>query len=396
VTHQTAKADGIADFLIAHGGPFYELQARLNLLHRHNLAAGRRALLFGAIAWLPLAFLSLIQGTALGGFDQHPFLLDFSAYARFLLAVGIFVLMEPIAEQRLRRLVSHFVDSGLVLQAQLPAAATALLKALQRRDSRTAEIVALVVAYALSYAMIKGNQAIAPQSWLSTLQDGAAHLSLAGWWCLLISAPLFFFLLVRWVWRFVVWGLFLGDLAKLDLQLAVLHPDRTGGLAFIGEYPPAFTAFVFALSSVFAAAAAKAILHAGVDFHIFLYVMAAWLVLTIVLFAWPLAAFVRPLGEFKKRMLLKSSALAERANRAIEQRWLGHAPDQKDAPKPPDTPSRSDLAAVYEAARKMKSLPLSKASVLPLAIAVLVPMVGVGATQLPIREILKFASRLLI
>jgi hypothetical protein len=44
----------------------------------------------------------------------------------------------------------------------------------------------------------------------------------------------------------------------------------------------------------------------------------------------------------------------------------------------------------------MKSLPLSKESVLPLATAVLVPTVGVGATQLPIREILKFASRLLV
>ena len=44
----------------------------------------------------------------------------------------------------------------------------------------------------------------------------------------------------------------------------------------------------------------------------------------------------------------------------------------------------------------MRSLPLSKASVLPLAIAVLIPMIAVGATQLPIRDILKFASRLLI
>jgi hypothetical protein len=132
------------------------------------------------------------------------------------------------------------------------------------------------------------------------------------------------------------------------------------------------------------------------DFHIFLYVMAAWLVLIIVLFVLPLTAFMRPLGEFKKRTLLESSALAERANRAIEQRWLGHAREQKDAPAPADSPSRSDLATVYEAARKMKSLPLSKASVLPLAIAVLVPMVGVGATQLPIKEVFKFASRLLI
>jgi hypothetical protein len=81
VTHQAAKASEPADFLIAHGGPFYELQSRLNLLHRHNLAAGRRAALLAAIAWLPLALLSLVQGTAIGAFEERPFLLDFSAYA---------------------------------------------------------------------------------------------------------------------------------------------------------------------------------------------------------------------------------------------------------------------------------------------------------------------------
>jgi hypothetical protein len=394
VTGQAAKASEPADFLIARGGPFYELQSRLNLLHRHNLAAGRRALLFAAIAWLPLALLSLVQGTAIGAFEERPFLLDFTAYARYLLAVTVFILMEPIAEQRLRRLAAHFVESGLVPQTQLPAAAAALLQALQRRDSRTAELVALVAAYALAYAMVRTSQTIAPESWLNVLEDGALHLSLAGWWCLLVSAPLFFFLLARWIWRFVVWGLLLRDLAKLDLQIAVMHPDRTGGLAFISHYPPVFSAFVFALSCTFAAGAAKAILHAHVDFHIFMYVMAAWLVLIIVLFVLPLTAFIGPLGKLKKQTLLEASALAERANRAIEQRWLGHARDPKDAPA--DAPSRSDLAAVYEAARKMKSVPLSKETVLPLAIAVVVPMVAVGATQLPIKELLKFASKLLI
>jgi hypothetical protein len=197
---QTADA---SDFLIAHGGPFYELQSRLRLLHRHNLAAGRRAVLFAAIAWLPLLLLSFVQGTALGDFEQWPFLLDFGAYARFVLAVMIFVLMEPMAERRLRRLVSHFVDSGLVLQAQLPAAAAALLKALQRRDSRVAEIVALLAAYAASYGIVTADLAMEPTSWLAPIQDGVAHLSRAGWWCLLVSLPLFLFLLARWIWRFV-------------------------------------------------------------------------------------------------------------------------------------------------------------------------------------------------
>lgn len=392
MTVQADQAPAPDDFLIARGGPFYELQARLRLLHEHNLAAGRRALLFAAVAWLTLALLSLAQGTALGTIDQRPFLLDFSAYARFLLAIAVFVLMEPIAERRLRQLIEHFVDSGLIAQRQLPAAARALVVALERRNSRLAEIVALGVAYLLSFAVVTANL-MAPGSWIVASGD-TASLSLAGWWYLLVSEPFFLFLVVRWLWRFVVWGRLLYDLARLDLQLAVTHPDRVGGLGFISQYPPVFSAFVFALSCVFAAAAAKAILVAGVDFHLFLYVMAGWLVLMIGLFLSPLVAFMGPLGRFKKHAVLEYSALASRANRATEQRWVGRAADETDAAEAPA--SRGDLAAGYEAARKMSTLPWSKESILPLAGAVLGPMIAVGATQLPFAELIKFASRLMV
>ena len=52
---------GVEDFLAAHGGPFYELQARLGLLQQSALRAGRRALLFIALAWGVPFLLSLPQ-----------------------------------------------------------------------------------------------------------------------------------------------------------------------------------------------------------------------------------------------------------------------------------------------------------------------------------------------
>ncbi|MFZ1428704.1 MAG: hypothetical protein WAS21_18270 [Geminicoccaceae bacterium] len=49
------------EFLIAHGGPFYELQARLGLLHQDALNAGRRALIAVALAWgVPLFWFLLL------------------------------------------------------------------------------------------------------------------------------------------------------------------------------------------------------------------------------------------------------------------------------------------------------------------------------------------------
>jgi hypothetical protein len=42
----------IKGFLIARGGPFWELQRRLGLLHERASHGGRRAALFVGIAWV--------------------------------------------------------------------------------------------------------------------------------------------------------------------------------------------------------------------------------------------------------------------------------------------------------------------------------------------------------
>ena len=53
-------------FLIAHGGPFYDLQQRLGLLHERALNAGRRAALLVGIAWGVPLVLSAFSGHAVG------------------------------------------------------------------------------------------------------------------------------------------------------------------------------------------------------------------------------------------------------------------------------------------------------------------------------------------
>ncbi|RWN59381.1 hypothetical protein [Mesorhizobium sp.] len=87
-------------------------------------------------------------------------------------------------------------------------------------------------------------------------------MTLAGWWCLLISAPIFSFLFLRWLWRHHVWGLLLlRDVAKLDLRLTASHPDGRGGLRFIGQYPNVYSTFVFAINCVVAAAIVNQLVH---------------------------------------------------------------------------------------------------------------------------------------
>lgn len=101
-------ADGrMRDFLIAHGGPFYELQLRLGLIHERALRAVFRAALFiGLASGVPLV-LCFVQGHALGPLEARPFLLDVGVWARFVVAVGLFVLMERQVEESLRTKLTH-------------------------------------------------------------------------------------------------------------------------------------------------------------------------------------------------------------------------------------------------------------------------------------------------
>ena len=194
----------IDEFLIARGGPFYELQQRLGLLHEQALHAGRRAALLVGLAWGVPLLLSALAGNAIGPAANGPFLLELGAWARYAIAIAIFVLMERMVEERLRVHLRQFARAPLLAPASMPAAAEAVVRALRRRDAPFGELVCLALAYAISLGNVVLILHADASSWLVTVAPEGVRLTLAGWWCALVSNPLFLFLLLRWLWRYVV------------------------------------------------------------------------------------------------------------------------------------------------------------------------------------------------
>jgi hypothetical protein len=390
------RSPGIGDFLIARGGPYYDLQQRLGLLREEALHAGRRAVILVGLAWGVPLVLSAITGHAIGPFAARPFLLDLGAWARFFIAIAIFVLMERLVEERLRVHLGHFVRAPLLAPRARPAAAAAVVRALRRRDAWLAELACGVAAYAITLSgafLLLGGEA---SSWLVIVRPDGARLTAAGWWCALVSSPLFWFLLLRWLWRHAVWGMLLRDLARLELRLVATHPDGAGGLAFIGQYPNAFTALVFAMSCALGAAIARTLLHGEMAAATYGQLMAAWLVVVVILFGAPLLAFTKPLRQLKEATLLAAGAVATRRERASERELLGGnmaAASDADAASVSDIP---DAAKLYAAAGKLSTFLISRSAIVPVAAAALLPLVAAGATQLPVRELLKIARGLLL
>ena len=186
-------------------------------------------------------------------------------------------------------------------------------------------------------------------------------------------------------------GLLLRDIAGCDLRLVATHPDRCGGLSFIGSYPNTYVLFVFSLSTVVAATVLKQVVFGGASLMSFKFALFALIVFLVVAFVLPLFAFTPVLGALKKQGLSRYGALASRHNLAFEARWIHAAnPDEpaEGALGSPDVSSLADLAAGYALVERIRSVPVTKASVIPLILAALLPLVVVAATQAPFRQIL--------
>src|SRR5271154_1457182 len=209
------EASRIGEYLASHGGPFFELQRRLGVLREDALHAGRRAAIFVALAWGVPFILSLIAGRAFGPAAAHPFLLDFGAWARFFIAIGLFVLAEQQVEYGLNGKLGQLVRAPILAPASFEAAAKAVVRALRLRDSGAAEIVCLGLAIAGTLARLDILMTSDSSTWAVQVADDGAHVTLAGWWSVVCRAPLFYFLLFRGLWRYIFWAMLLWRIASL-------------------------------------------------------------------------------------------------------------------------------------------------------------------------------------
>jgi hypothetical protein len=382
------------DYLAARGGPFYNLQHRLKLLHKSALNAGWRALIAVAIAWGVPLLLAAISGHAFGEFQDRPFLLDLGVWARFVIAIAAFILVEPLVEVTLRRKLIQL--KAVLAPSAIPDAAQAIASALKQRDSVIAEMICVLLAVIASGVTLwkwSLTDAAAPV-WGVTVQGDTRTLMPAAWWCVLVSSPMLYFLFLRCLWRHLVWAMLLGKLARLDMQLAVSHPDKNGGLGFIGEYPNAYSLFVFGVSCILGAAIAYQINDLGFSLQTYGLVMAFWLAIVLIVFTSPLAVFYRPLATLKRSTLAQTGILATRFFRRSEDNTLGRT--SAEASTDNQTDNLTDPTKLYDAAKKLSVVLLNRRAIVPVCAAALLPLVAGGATMFPFKEIWSVAKKLLL
>ena len=392
----TTSERPIDEFLIARGGPFYELQKGLGLLNERALRAAPRAIALVLLAFGVPLVLTVIAGTAFGRPAEHPFMLELGMWARFVFGVGLFVLSEREVEKRLHRSFKRLTAAPLLAPASMADAATAVVAAMKRRDYWVAELGCLVLAAGVSVMVYQRFVEDGSVVWAVQTISDTTRLTPAGWWVVTFSNTLFWFLLFRLLWRLFVWALLLRDFAALEYRLVATHPDGHGGLAFLGEYPNAYAKVVFATSLVPASAMVYELGGGGMTTSIYGMFLTLWLAGVLAIFVWPLLVFNKPLRALKRKTLNASAPQATRHLRAAERDTLGAnvvAAEDAEAESASDQP---DSSKIYLAAQKLATTLIRRSALLPVSAAALLPLVAAGATQFSVKEVFSVAKRLLL
>ena len=123
-------------------------------------------------------------------------------------------------------------------------------------------------------------------------------------------------------WLFLLWAWFLFRTSRLDLELTPTHPDRAGGLGFLGWGMASFGLVVLAVSAVLSGSLAREIIHAGsslasVKYHVIIFVI----IVMVILHA-PLLVFTGRLARCRFRGLLDFGALIWAHDHEFDEKWI--------------------------------------------------------------------------
>lgn len=377
-----------ANFSLVLGGPLYQLLRRSHLSDDALQMVHRRIVVAVVITWLPLLLLSMLEGRAWWGSTDVPFLLNVEVHARFLLALPLLILAELVVHGRMRQALVQFRARDLVREADLPRLRELIGSAMRLRNSVAAELALVVVVYGIGI-VLREYISVDADTWAAS-GSGSSARSFAGWWHILVSVPLFQFLLVRWYFRMFIWARFLWQVSRIELQLVPTHPDRAGGLGFLSNIVYAFAPLLVAHGVLLAGLIADRIFFVGATLPQFIVEIAAVVGGLVFLVLGPLLVFGGQLARARREGLDEYGALAQRYVKEFDAKWVRGKRDPAEAfVGSGDVQSLADMANSFDVVRTMRVVPFSKETVMQLGIVTLIPILPLTLTMISIEEMLK-------
>jgi hypothetical protein len=212
-------------------------------------------------------------------------------------------------------------------------------------------------------------------------------LGFGGWWSAYIVRPIFLTLLLGWLWRVLLVAYWFWRVGRLDLSLVPTHPDRTGGMAFVEKLPGTFALVSFALSAMLASHWAHEIVYHGATLQSFKLPAVAFVILWSLLVLLPLFALAPALIAARGRAVPTYSALVAEQGRIVHRRWILREPVDDPILAAPEIGPVADAAAMYDAVKRMRVVPIGKGSLVRIVVPIALPLIVVAMLRIPLKEL---------
>jgi len=388
-------AESISTFTITRSGFLHATRLGLHMKDHSQKSYVRRAVILAIITWLPLLILSLIQQLAFGDQVQISFLEDFATHARFLVVIPLLIMAERAVDNRLQHLTTRFYSHGILDKASVDKYNTIKENIARLSASRLASVVIFVVIVlnvVIRLWMAREHQV---SIWIFNPSPGNSTFSWAGIFFSVVSLPLLQLLILQWLWRWILSMVYFSNLTQLGFALNPAHPDRAGGMGFVGTPPGPFMVVAFSFAVLFSATVSQNIIYLGKSLPDYYIVMAVFAFLSIVLNVFPLLVFYPALSERRKSGIIQYSTLIHEHHRQFDEQWLGR-PISENIRGFSDASSLADLNASYDAVTRMRKFPFDVKIMMSSIIIAMLPLLPLLAFEFNIVDVLKEVISLLL
>jgi len=375
--------DARTEVSLVRGGPFYRVQRAFGLIRENRWNLGGRIAFFVAVGWLPLILITIILNPK----GLHSVLTDYRVHSRLLIAVPVLLAGEVLMESRFRAVFEHIHKADLLDASDMAYMDGVFATIVRVRDAFLPEFAILVLLIVHTATAYRGL--IDPTPWLGQGTAADFHLTVAGWYAVLLSAPLFQFLLGLGLWKWLLWTFFAFKLSRRNLQLVAAHPDEHGGLGFLGLTASAFSPVAFAASTVIGATWRHDILHHGarlMDYRLPTIILVA-IIAAIAL--GPLLVFVPRLAALRHKGILEYGILGQIQSTDFHEKWILHRVGHEGQfLQATESSTVADFGRSYQRIAQLKPFPADAVSLYGLALAVAIPALPVILAAVPLGVVL--------
>ena len=357
---------------------------------------GFRIAVITALAWLPLVPLTILDGRFISAV-QAPFLYDYEVHARLLFALPLMILAEVVVYTRMRAITAQFVERQIVTESVRAAFNTVISSAMRLRNSIPAETALLLFAVFAGPFIWRGAVALHSNAWYATVTSSGLSHTAAGRWYAFVSVPVFQFILLRWYYRVFIWGRFLFQVSRLDLNLVPTHPDRCCGLGFLDTVASAFAPLLMAHSGLVSGFIANRILYEGATLPEYKLELAGIMFLLLFLVLGPLCVFMPKLNRARLVGLRTYGRLASDYVVGFAGKWTGGVPPKGEPlVGTADIQSLADLDNSFAIVREMKLVPFGREAIVRFIVIIALPLAPLALTMFSAEELLKRLIRVFL